>query len=135
MVEEPEPVTEVGLKLALAPLGRPLTLKLTVPVNPPSAATVAVYEVPPPCVNVCDAGDAVMEKSGPVAAGGGSTQLFAALENSSWIVYAVPFAVYVPCWPLQMSPISPLTMSYQASGGAKVVAMPTKASVMASTSS
>ena len=64
-VEEPEPVTEVGLKVALAPLGRPLTLKLTAPVNPPTAVTVAVYDVPAPCVTVCDAGDAVMEKSGP----------------------------------------------------------------------
>ena len=97
MVEDPEPVTEVGLKLALAPLGRPLTLKLTMPVKPPNAVTDAVYEVPPPCVTVCDAGEAAMEKSGPVAAGGGSTQLFAALENSNWIVYAVPLAVYVPC--------------------------------------
>ena len=86
MVEDPDPVTEVGLKLAVAPLGKPLTLKLTTPVNPPDAVMVVVYEVPPPCVTVCDAGDAVMEKSGPAAAGGGSTQLFAALENSSWMV-------------------------------------------------
>jgi hypothetical protein len=28
-VELPEPVTDVGLKLALAPVGKPLTLKLT----------------------------------------------------------------------------------------------------------
>jgi len=95
-VEEPEPVTEVGLKLALAPLGRPLTLRATTPVNPPDAVTVAVYEVPAPAVTVCDAGVAAMEKLGPDG-GGGSTQLFAALENSSWMVYAVPLAVYVPC--------------------------------------
>ena len=41
-VEEPEPVTEVGLKLAVAPDGRPLTLKLTVPLKPFSALAVAV---------------------------------------------------------------------------------------------
>ena len=134
IVELPDPVTEVGLKLALAPLGRPLTLKATAPVNPPDAVTVAVYEVPAPAVTVCDAGEAVMEKLGPDG-GGKVTQLFAAFENSNWIVYAVPFAVYEACWPLQMSPISPLTMSYQASGGAKVVAMPTSASVIASVNS
>ena len=42
MVEEPEPVTEVGLKLALAPVGSPAAPKVTVPVNPSSAPTVAV---------------------------------------------------------------------------------------------
>jgi hypothetical protein len=39
-VELPEPVTEVGVKLPLAPLGNPLALRLTVPVNPFSAPTV-----------------------------------------------------------------------------------------------
>ena len=34
MVEEPEPMTDAGLKLALAPLGKPVALKLTVPLNP-----------------------------------------------------------------------------------------------------
>ena len=42
MVEEPEVVTDVGLKLALAPAGNPEALKLTVPVNPFNAATVTV---------------------------------------------------------------------------------------------
>jgi hypothetical protein len=41
-VEEPEPVTAVGLKLAVAPEGNPLTLKLTVPVKPPVGATLTV---------------------------------------------------------------------------------------------
>ena len=41
-VEEPEPLTEAGLKLAIAPLGKPLTLKLTVPVNPLSGFTLTV---------------------------------------------------------------------------------------------
>ena len=39
VVPEP-PVTEVGLKLAVALLGKPLTLKPTVPVNPLDGATV-----------------------------------------------------------------------------------------------
>jgi hypothetical protein len=42
MVEEPEPVTEAGLKIALAPAGTPLAVRLTVPLNPLTAPTVAV---------------------------------------------------------------------------------------------
>ena len=134
-VEEPEPVTEVGLKLAVAPAGKPLTLNATEPVNPPDAVTVAVYEVPAPAVTLCEAGVAAMVKFGVGGPVGGSTQSFAAFENSNWMVYVVPLAVYEPCWPLQISPISPLTMSYQASGGANVVAMPMSASVIASVNS
>ena len=63
IVDEPEPVTDVGLKLALAPAGNPLALKLTTPLNPPEPATVAVYEVPLPAVTVWEAGVAEMEKS------------------------------------------------------------------------
>lgn len=63
MVDEPEPVTDVGLKLALAPAGNPPTLKLTLPPNPPDPVTVAVYEVLPPAVTVAEAGVAEIEKS------------------------------------------------------------------------
>jgi len=42
IVELPEPVTEAGLKLALAPDGRPDALKLTGPLNPLSAPTFTV---------------------------------------------------------------------------------------------
>jgi hypothetical protein len=42
MVELPDVVTEAGLKEAAAPEGRPLALKLTVPVKPPLGVTVAV---------------------------------------------------------------------------------------------
>ena len=42
MVEEPDVVTDAGLKLALAPDGSPLALKVTVPVKPPAGVTVAV---------------------------------------------------------------------------------------------
>jgi hypothetical protein len=41
-VELPEPATDVGLKLAVAPVGNPLTLRFTVPVNPLSALIDAV---------------------------------------------------------------------------------------------
>ena len=42
MVDEPEPVTDVGLKLALAPLGNPLVVKLTALLKPPEPVIVAV---------------------------------------------------------------------------------------------
>ena len=38
-VDEPRPVIEVVLKLAVAPLGTPFTLRLTVPPNPPEGTT------------------------------------------------------------------------------------------------
>ncbi len=41
-VDAPEPVTEDGLKLPCAREGSPLTLKLTVPLNPFRALTVTV---------------------------------------------------------------------------------------------
>ena len=62
-VEEPEPVTEVGLKLALAPVGRPPALKLTVPVKPFNAVTLAVYVVFEPWVTVREDGVADNEKA------------------------------------------------------------------------
>jgi hypothetical protein len=42
MVVDPLPVTVVGLKLAVAPVGSPEVLKLTVPLNPFTAAVVMV---------------------------------------------------------------------------------------------
>jgi hypothetical protein len=36
------PLIEVGLNVAVAPEGSPLALRLTLPVKPPDAATVAV---------------------------------------------------------------------------------------------
>ena len=41
-VEDPDPLIEAGLKLDVAPLGKPLTPRLTVPVNPFSELTLAV---------------------------------------------------------------------------------------------
>lgn len=42
-VELPDPpAIDAGTKLALAPVGRPLTLRLTVSVNPPLGVIVAV---------------------------------------------------------------------------------------------
>jgi hypothetical protein len=42
IVVAPDPVIEVGLKLALAPPGNPVTLKVTAPLNPSSGVTVTV---------------------------------------------------------------------------------------------
>jgi len=63
IVDEPDPVADVGLKLALAPAGNPLALKVTTPANPPDPVTVAVYDVPLPAVTVAEAGVAAMVKS------------------------------------------------------------------------
>jgi len=41
-VDDPDVVTELGLKLAVAPEGRPLALRLTVPVKPPDGDTFTV---------------------------------------------------------------------------------------------
>ena len=40
IVVDPEPVTVEGVKLALAPAGRPVALKLTVALNPSMGVTV-----------------------------------------------------------------------------------------------
>ena len=42
-VEEPAPVREAGLKVAVAPDGNPLTVKFSVPLNPLSAEVATVY--------------------------------------------------------------------------------------------
>jgi hypothetical protein len=41
-VEEPDPLIDPELKLAVAPLGKPLTPRLTVPLNPFRAFTTAL---------------------------------------------------------------------------------------------
>jgi len=57
MVEVPAPpVMVAGLNEAVAPAGRPLTVGVTVPVNPFCAVTVTVYVVLPPAVTVCVVG-------------------------------------------------------------------------------
>jgi hypothetical protein len=42
IVDDPVPVTVVGLKLAVAPVGSPLTVKPVVPVKPPEAVTATL---------------------------------------------------------------------------------------------
>ena len=64
IVDDPEPVTVDGLKLALARDGNPVALNVTVPLKPLIAATVAVYVVLDPREIVREAGVAEIEKSG-----------------------------------------------------------------------
>ena len=82
-----ELVEVVGLvpKLAVTPEGKPDADNVTLPVNPPDGVTVTVLLPVPPCVTLTLDGEAASEKLG-LDGGGGKTQLFAALENSSWMV-------------------------------------------------
>jgi len=79
IVDEPEPVTKPGLKLAFAPAGSPLALNVTIPVNPFTAPTVAVYVVLLPCTTVWEDGVAASVKSGAVEAQEGK------LKDASWV--------------------------------------------------
>ncbi|HEY5028122.1 MAG TPA: hypothetical protein VIK39_06905 [Candidatus Angelobacter sp.] len=54
---EEVPVTGFELKVPLAPVGRPIALKKTAPVNPPVRVTVTVYVVLAPAVTVLEPGD------------------------------------------------------------------------------
>jgi len=58
IVELPEPVTEVGLKLELAPDGRPDAPKVTMPLKPFCGVTVIVLVPLAPWVTVTLLGDA-----------------------------------------------------------------------------
>lgn len=77
----------VGLvpKLAVTPLGRAEVDSVTEPVNPPEGVTVMVLDPLEPCVTDTLLGEADSVKFG-LEAGGKFTQLFAAFENSNWIV-------------------------------------------------
>ena len=63
-VEDPEPVTDGGLNATVVPAGLPVTLRDTLPVNPFSALTVAVYVVLPPTMTLREVGATVSEKFG-----------------------------------------------------------------------
>ena len=84
-------------KVAVTPAGRPEVDRLTLPVKPPEGATVIVLFALLPWVTLRLAGEAESEKFGAGAPAGGNTQLLTALENSNWMVYVVPLAVYEPC--------------------------------------
>ena len=57
---------EFGVIVGVTPGGLPeVTLRLTVPVNPPDAARLSVNEAVAPAPTVCELGEALIEKSGP----------------------------------------------------------------------
>ena len=70
--------------VAVTPAGRPEADKFTLLVNPPVGVTVIVLFPLFPWVTVRLEGEADSVKLG-LGAGGGKTQLFAALENSNWM--------------------------------------------------
>src|SRR5437879_11383925 len=59
-----EAVAGLGLKLAVAPLGNPLTVKVTAAAKPPEGVMLTPYVVPVPCTTVWEAGVAERLKSG-----------------------------------------------------------------------
>jgi hypothetical protein len=69
-VDVPAPVTVAGEKLAVAPVGNPLALSVTTPVNPFNAPMLAVYVVALPTLTVCVLGLADIVKSGVAVARG-----------------------------------------------------------------
>jgi len=62
-VEEPEPATEIGLKVTVAPVGNPLALKETFALKPLSGLTVMVLLKLLPGFTVSELGDADIVKS------------------------------------------------------------------------
>ena len=59
-----EAVAGLGLKLAVAPPGNPLTPKVTAAVKPPEGVMLTAYVVPAPCTTLWEAGVAERLKSG-----------------------------------------------------------------------
>lgn len=61
-VDEPAPVIEAGLKVAVTPLGRPEADKVIAPENPPVTAVVTVTVPEPDRATLSDDGEALTEK-------------------------------------------------------------------------
>jgi hypothetical protein len=68
----PAGVTDAGLKVAVAPEGRPKALRETLDENPLAGARASEYEAFPPCAMLDTAGDVEIVKSG---VGGMTTEL------------------------------------------------------------
>ena len=76
-----DPVTEVGLKLAVTPDGSPLALNATVPLKPLIELTVTLVEALVPCSTVTP--DAEMEKPGAVLDGTAGNAFCTSMVNSA----------------------------------------------------
>ena len=68
-VEVPDPTTVASEKVTVAPVGNPLALKFTLPVNPFNDPTETDVVAEPPAVTVCEPGLTETEKSGAGATG------------------------------------------------------------------
>jgi hypothetical protein len=62
--DEPGAVTVAGTNDAVAPAGRPVIERPTLPANPFAVPTPTLYETAPPGVVLTEVGDAEMLKSG-----------------------------------------------------------------------
>src|SRR6266568_8911191 len=67
-VDVPEPPIDAGEKLALAPPGKPLALRLTLSLNPPVPEIVILNEAVLPALILLDPGETLIEKFGPAGA-------------------------------------------------------------------
>jgi hypothetical protein len=86
-IDEAPEVTDVGIRVALTPLGAPETDKPTVCAVPPVVAVEIVLPVLFPAMTETDNGLALIEKSFVPTLQlfvAGAIQLAAALENSCW---------------------------------------------------
>ena len=88
------PVAGFGLKLAVAPVGSPLALRLTLPVKPPVRVMLIVYVVLAPAEMDREVGEAESEKS---AAGAGAVTT--SVTDVAWLrlpLTPVIVTLYVP---------------------------------------
>ena len=85
--EVPEPVTGVGTNPMREPWNRPVTVKLTVPLNPFKAVMVMSHNMPVPLFLVEKVGVTDMEKSGVATTGalgaGAAWPSIAGADNAS----------------------------------------------------
>lgn len=81
-----DPVTEVGLKAAVTPAGRPLALKVTVPVKPLKGDTVTLLVAVVPCMTVVPVAE--MLKPGAVDVGTVGKAFCTSMANS--VIQKVP---------------------------------------------
>ena len=92
-VADPEPLTEAGVKMPLLPVGSPVTVRATEPVNPPVAAIVVVKLAAFPAETVCEAGETLIVKF-PVPAA--LTTRFTVTEWERLPLVPVTVTLYVP---------------------------------------
>ena len=139
-VEPPPAVTEGGVRVAVTLLGAPVTAKFTVPAEPATTAVVIAEEPEAPAATVTEAGLALIEKSFDTGRGhdAGVSVVADGYDVAEHLLHGVGLTVGAhdePSCALQMSPISPFMLSYQAIGAATLAANPTSGSVVVSTNS